>query len=140
MSVGQAFDSPNDLIVHSNGTIYFQNPTYELAAARRARPAPCFASIRRVTATVEVGGRPNGIGLSPDEKKLYVVSAGVWNLDDNGVPTTKTNEAPPNADGFSIDCAGNIVIQATNSAFGGPDGKTLLVVGGGDPPVKTRSK
>ena len=54
--------------------------------------------------------------------------AGVWNLDDSGVPTNKTNESPPNADGFAVDCAGNIIIQGTNSAFGGPDGKTLIVV------------
>ena len=54
----------------------------------------------------------------------------MWNLDDNGVPTTKTNEGAPNADGFATDCTGAILINGTNSAFGGPDGKTLIVVSG----------
>jgi gluconolactonase len=137
--MGQAFDSPNDLIVHSNGTIYFSNPNYELGG----RPPGVGPAVFRIDPTgavsliTKVAGEPNGVELSPDEKKLYVVMAGVWNLDDNGVPTTKTNEAPPNADGLSVDCAGNILIQGTNSAFGGPSGTTLLVVGGGDLTVRT---
>jgi hypothetical protein len=32
---------------------------------------------------------------------------------------------------MDVDCAGNILANGTNSAFGGADGKTLLIVGGG---------
>lgn len=139
MYMGQAFDSPNDLIVHSNGTIYFSNPDYELGG----RPPGFGLAVFRidpvgvVSLIAKTASEPNGVRLSPDEKKLYLVTAGVWNLDDNGIPTTKTNEPAPNADGFSVDCAGNLVIQSTNSAFGGLNGTTLLVVGGGDPTVRT---
>jgi gluconolactonase len=137
MYMGQLFDSPNDLVVHSNGTIYFSNPNYELGG----RPAGFGPASFRIDPTGVVsllsqGGEPNGVGLSPDEKTLYIVEGGVWTLDDNGVPTMKTNQGPPNADGFSIDCAGNIIIQGTNSSFGGPDGKTLIVVSNGPPSVK----
>jgi len=128
--MGQLFDSPNDIIVHSSGNIYFTNPTYELGG----RPQGFGPAVFRidpagvVSLLAKVGGQPNGIGLSPDEKKLYVVGAGVWNIDASGAPGTKTNEGAPNADGFAVDCAGSITIQGTNSAFGGPDGKTLIVV------------
>lgn len=128
--MGQNFDSPNDLIVHSSGNIYFTNPNYELGP----RPAGFGPAVFRidpagvVSLLMKVGGQPNGIGLSNDEKKLYVVGAGVWNIDASGAPGTKTGEAAPNADGFAVDCANDIIIQGTNSAFGGPDGKTLLVV------------
>ena len=37
----------------------------------------------------------------------------------------------PSGDGIAVDCAGTISNNGTNSAFGGPDGKTLLIVGGG---------
>ncbi len=76
-------------------------------------------------------GDLNGMALSPDEKKLYVVGMGVWNVGDDGVVTTKTNEGGPGGDGIAMDCAGRITSTGTNSAYGGPDGKTLIAVGGG---------
>jgi sugar lactone lactonase YvrE len=81
----------------------------------------------------KVGGQPNGIALSPDEKKLFVVGGSAWNIDDSGAPTTKTSGGA-GGDGISVDCAGNVRGVDTNSAFGGPDGKTLFVVGRGGPP------
>jgi gluconolactonase len=132
MYMGQKFDSPNDIVEHSNGTIYFTNPDYELGG-RPPGFGPAIFMIDPsgvVSLILKTGGEPNGIGLSPDEKKLYVVGGGVWNLDDNGVPTTKTSEGGPAADGFATDCTGKILVNGTNSAFGGPDGKTLIVVSG----------
>jgi hypothetical protein len=32
-------------------------------------------------------------------------------------------------DGFAVDCAGNIITQGTNAAFGGDDMMTLFAVG-----------
>jgi len=74
-------------------------------------------------------GGLNGLALSPDEKKLHVVGMGVWDLDDNGVPMQK-NGGAPGGDGIAMDCAGNVTEDPTNSAYGGPDGKTLIVVQG----------
>jgi gluconolactonase len=129
---GKQLDSPNDLVSHSNGTIYFSNTTYELGG----RPAGGngFALIRidpAGTTSIVEKGQLNGVALSPDEKKLYVVQMGVWNLDDNGVPTTKTAEAAPTGDGIAVDCAGRVTANGTNSAYGGADGKTLFIVGPG---------
>jgi sugar lactone lactonase YvrE len=78
---------------------------------------------------VEAGGL-NGVALSPDETKLYVVGKGVFALDAMGVPGQKSGPAP-GGDGIAVDCAGNVTNNGTNSAYGGPDGKTLIVVGGG---------
>jgi gluconolactonase len=130
MYMGQMFDSPNDIIVHSSGNIYFTNPTYELGGRPQGFGPAVFRidPMGTVSLLEKEGGQPNGIGLSPDESKLYVVMAGVWSIDASGAPGTKISGNGPNADGFSIDCAGNIIIQGTNSAFGGPDGKTLIVV------------
>jgi hypothetical protein len=83
-------------------------------------------------ATVVQTGGLNGMALSPDEKLLYVVQLGVWNLNPDGSPGTKTAMGGPGGDGIAMDCAGRIsTFGATNSAYGGPDGKTVIAVGGG---------
>ncbi len=130
MANGKQLDSPNDLIAHSNGTVYFSNTTYELGN----RPKGLGEALVRidplgVVSVVETGGL-NGVALSPDEKKLYVVGKGTWTLDDSGVPLQK-GAPTPGGDGIAVDCAGTVSNTATNSAYGGPDGKTLIAVGGG---------
>jgi gluconolactonase len=96
---------------------------------------------------IKKSGSPNGVAISPKEDRLYVVNGGLWDLDPQGVPSNN-RDFPLNADGLSVDCAGNVYLSSggiidpdgqqigtfpggTNLAFGGADGKTLLVVGGG---------
>ncbi len=72
-------NSPNDLVQHSNGDIYFTDPTYGLNKTDpdRMQQLP-FSGIYRLTEAGELTllddqlTFPNGIGLSPDEKTLYV--------------------------------------------------------------------
>jgi gluconolactonase len=132
MSGGKMFDSPNDLVAHSSGNIYFSNLQYELGGRT---PGGLGSSLMRIdpagVATVVAGGGLNGLGLSPDEKLLHVVNLGVWNINDDGSPGTKTGMGGPGGDGIAIDCADRVTNTGTNSAYGGPDGKTLIAVGGG---------
>jgi hypothetical protein len=81
------------------------------------------------TSLIEAGNL-NGIALSPDETKLHVVGKGTWTLDAMGTPGQKGGPQP-GGDGIAVDCAGTITNNGTNSAYGGPDGKTLIIVGGG---------
>jgi gluconolactonase len=129
MYMGQHFDSPNDLVAHSNGTIYFTNPTYENTGREPGFGQAVFRidPMGTVDLIQMVGGQPNGIALSPDEKKLYVVGASNWDLDDNGVPTTMAGGGP-GGDGINMDCRGDVGATGTNSAFGGPDGTWLFSV------------
>jgi gluconolactonase len=123
-------DSPNDLIARSDGNVYFSNTTYELGDGVKGLD---FALVRidpfGVTSLIEAGNL-NGVALSPDETKLYVVGKGTYNLDAAG-KATKGQGPTPGGDGIAVDCAGNITNTGTNSAYGGPDGKTLIAVGGG---------
>jgi gluconolactonase len=144
--MGKMLDTPNDLIQHSNGTIYFTNPTNELAgravgvgrATFRVDPGGAVSMIRE--------GDGNGIALSPDEKKLYVLLSGMWDLDAQGAPSNR-QAMFTTGDGMAVDCAGNVYTNGsifspdgrnigswgsgTNLAFGGEDGKTVLVAGSG---------
>jgi gluconolactonase len=144
--MGMQLDTPNDLVQHSNGSVYFTNPTNELdgrpvgvgPGAFRVDPSGTVSMIRQ--------GNCNGIALSPDEKKLYVVLSGMWDLDAEGVPSNQ-EQLFTTGDGMGIDCAGNVYAngsiftpdgdsigswgKGTNLAFGGEDGKTVLVAGPG---------
>jgi sugar lactone lactonase YvrE len=123
-------DSVNDLIARSDGNVYFSNRLAELGP----RPVGLGESLVRIdpmgnTSVIQMGGL-NGMALSPDETKLHVVQMGTWTLDAAGLPGQKGGPTP-GGDGIAVDCAGNITNMGTNSAYGGPDGKTLLIVGGG---------
>lgn len=76
---GKRFNSPNDLVVKSNGDIYFTDPPYGLP--KQLSDPRCemdFCGVYRVSSNGNVTlltkelTRPNGIAFSPDEKTLYV--------------------------------------------------------------------
>jgi gluconolactonase len=148
MYMGKLLDSPNDLVQSSSGNIYFSNPTYELGGRPVGVGGAIFRRDPQGTLTLlKQSGAPNGVALSPKEDRLYVVNGGLWDLDANGV-ASNNRDFPLNADGLAVDCAGNVYLSGgsvrdpagveiakfaggTNLAFGGPDGKTLIVIGGG---------
>ena len=80
---GKRFNSPNDAVFSRAGVLYFTDPAYGLEK-RYDDPAReiDFTGIYRldkngtVTLLNDRMSAPNGIGLSPDEKKLYVANSG----------------------------------------------------------------
>lgn len=80
---GKRFNSPNDAVFSSSGDLYFTDPAYgmEFRWEDPGREID-FAGVYRVSPQGEVHllidsiPAPNGIGLSPDETKLYVASSG----------------------------------------------------------------
>lgn len=134
VSTGNA--KPNDLIVRSDGNIYFTDPQ-EARAFFRVSPAGM------VSEPIKAVGAPNGIALSPDETKLYVGDVEqhtitVFTLADDGsvdessaklFATTMGNTL----DGFAVDCAGNVYGAASNGVeVFSPDGQALGVVPTGE--------
>ena len=142
-SDGKRFNGPNDVVVKSNGSIYFTDGNSGLRGGvnspLREIPFNGFYLVKDGTVTL-VGsnkgfkeGVPNGIALSPDEKRLYVtigrkimryevqpddtVSGGVEFLDVEG------------NDGMKVDANGN-VFSTTGAGPGevritSPDGTRL---------------
>jgi gluconolactonase len=80
---GRRFNSPNDAVYSSKGDLFFTDPAYgmELRWEDPNREID-FTGVFKLTATGEVMVlidsllAPNGIGLSPDETKLYIASSG----------------------------------------------------------------
>ena len=79
---GKRLNSPNDLVFHSGGDLFFTDPPYGLQkrAEDPARELP-FSGVYRLTPSGELTlltrelRFPNGIALSPDERTLYVANS-----------------------------------------------------------------
>ncbi len=74
------FNSPNDAAVKSDGTIWFTDPDYGLGGKPHDYEG-CFVfrfdpKAKALTVLAKDFDKPNGICLSPDEKKLYVADSG----------------------------------------------------------------
>ena len=78
---GKKFNSPNDVVVKSDGTVWFTDPDYGLAN-KAAKEVPGNFVYRldtasgAVTAVAKDFDKPNGLCFSPDEKRLYIADSG----------------------------------------------------------------
>lgn len=80
---GMRFNSPNDVIVKSDGTIWFTDPSYGiLANTKEGEPSPHEVpgdfvyrydpATDEVTTVATDFAKPNGLAFSPDEQRLYI--------------------------------------------------------------------
>jgi gluconolactonase len=79
---GRRLNSPNDLVVRSDGTVWFTDPTYglpnrtegkELDRNHVFRFEPAAGALRSVVDDFDM---PNGLCFSPDERLLYIADSG----------------------------------------------------------------
>lgn len=96
--MGKRFNSPNDLAVHSDGSLFFTDPPFGLRKPYSEKEHKLgYNGVFRVGADGAVSliadqfEKPNGIALSPDESTLYVGSkegddAKIWafSIDSDG--------------------------------------------------------
>jgi gluconolactonase len=126
---GKPLNSPNDVVVKSDDSIWFTDPpfgilgNYEGHVATPELPTNVYRFDPKTgRATVAVGdvNRPNGLAFSPDESKLYIVEAAanprvikVFDVTDNGTKLANgrvflTAEPGGTPDGFRLDVDGNL--------------------------------
>ena len=121
---GQQFNSPNDLEIKSDGTIWFTDPPYGLGDRTKEIDFNgvfrCDPKTKDLTVVTKALSMPNGIAFSPDETKLYVGNSAVgdryiWvsTIGSDGIPSNgeKLCQIDNNdwgADGVDVDVNGNI--------------------------------
>jgi gluconolactonase len=126
---GKRFNSPNDLTIRSDGTIYFTdlccfqapNPPPQGNNANWAYMLPPGGTA--ATAILTNVSNPNGITLSLDQTTLFVGNGGgvfKYSVNSDGsIGATATHVDPTDldnngVDGMTIDCAGNLYAVRIN--------------------------
>ncbi|MCS6778210.1 MAG: SMP-30/gluconolactonase/LRE family protein [Geminicoccaceae bacterium] len=84
---GKRLNSPNDVVVKSDGTIWFTDPAYGIDTDLEGHKAPqeyggCWVfrfdpRSGRLDPVIRDMKRPNGLAFSPDERFLYVADTGL---------------------------------------------------------------
>lgn len=126
---GKPLNSPNDIVVKSDDSIWFTDPpfgilgNYEGHMATPELPTNVYRfDVKTGRASVVAGdvNRPNGLAFSPDESKMYIVEAGVsprviraYDVVDGGTKLANsrpfiTAEPGGTPDGFRLDVDGNL--------------------------------
>jgi gluconolactonase len=126
---GKRLNSPNDIVVHPDGSIWFTDPTYGIngdyegfKAEKELKEAVYRVENGKITKITDEMSGPNGICFSPDYKKVYIADTGagretrIYDVDGTKVRNGKrfiqldipgTGE-PSYADGIRCDVDGNV--------------------------------
>jgi gluconolactonase len=148
---GKKLNSPNDIVVKSDGTIWFSDPSYGLIQPHEGYGGTqeqdgCYVyrfdpRTLEITAVITDMEKPNGLAFSPDEKILYVTDTSKTH-DPNGFHHLRAYDllenrlcgngrvfaviAPGLPDGFRLDTQGWLYISSEDSVqVYAPDGTPL---------------
>ena len=124
--MGKRLNSPNDVVVKSDGSIWFTDPTFGILGwyeGARAEPE-LPTNVYRVDASGEIElvaegiSQPNGLAFSPDEALLYIVESrsnprkilafDVHNGRKLANRRVLIDAGPGSPDGFRVDIDGNL--------------------------------
>ncbi len=150
---GGRFSRPNDVVCHSNGSIYFTDPDKRRPYHEREIPGRegdnnlwDGAGVYRVATdgTVSLIANceyPNGLALSPDERTLYVANTrsskyvhridldAAGNMTGRGIFADANGGEPGIPDGLKVDSLGRVYCTAPGGiAVWNPDGSRVGVI------------
>jgi gluconolactonase len=123
--LADGFNSPNDVVVRSDGTIWFTDPSYGWLQGFRPRPR-LRDGVRRydpatgaATTVADSLDKPNGLCFSPDESILYVTDSGA-----NHEPGSFDPRRPHHVKAFDVRQNGELTGERSFAevAPGFPDG------------------
>ena len=138
---GKRLNSPNDLVIHSSGDLYFTDPPYGLPNRENdpSRELDHFGVYRYSKTRQQLDlltselARPNGLGFSPDESILYVAQSdpkrAIWmrysvlpdgRLGDGSLffdATEFVGRMPGLPDGLTVDSKGNVWATGPGGAW-----------------------
>ena len=140
---GKRLNSPNDLVVKSDGVIYFTDPPYGIQPEEKEQPHNGVyriltdGSLELMATDFE---RPNGLAFSPDESILYIDDSYYRHLrafdvredgtlENSRIICDMDHPQPGSPDGLKVDEEGHIYVTgATGVWVFEPDGELLGVI------------
>jgi gluconolactonase len=146
---GKRLNSPNDVVVRSDGRIFFTDPPYGINEERRAMGLETIpqdlpfqgvftiAPQGSIALLIDDFDRPNGLALSPDERTLYVADTNrrhvrAFDVDREGalsggrVFAEMREDGRP--DGMKVDRDGRLYVSAKTVQVFAADGQPLGVI------------
>jgi gluconolactonase len=140
---GKRLNSPNDVVVKSDGVVYFTDPPYGIQPEEREQPCNGVYRILpdgTIELLVDDFDRPNGLAFSPDESILYVDDSPRRHvrafdvrpdgtLSNSRIFADMDHPQPGSPDGMKIDVEGHLYVTgATGVWVFEPDGTLLGVI------------
>jgi gluconolactonase len=140
---GKRLNSPNDLVVHSSGAVYFTDPPYGIEEHQREQPVNGVYRIApdgAITLVAEDFDRPNGLAFAPDERTLYIDDSrrrhvrafdvlADGHLANSRIVADMDHPQPGSPDGMKLDVEGRLYVTgATGVWVFEPDGTHLGVI------------
>ena len=126
---GKRFNSPNDVAIRSDGTLWFTDPPWGLTGSHEI-PGHWVYKLEPKTGKVEVVHKnlamPNGIVFSPDESRIYIADTGghkrhpdpdfhklpatiqCYEINNEGNLGKKLFQIASGSDGMAVDAQGNL--------------------------------
>ena len=122
---GMRFNSPNDVVVRSDGSIWFTDPDYGILMDYEGKRSPSdigACNVYRidpasgaVTKVADDYVKPNGIAFSPDETHLYVADTG-RSHDPDGPAHIRRHKLTPDGTGLT---GGGVIAECDAGLFDG---------------------
>lgn len=140
---GKRLNSPNDLVVKSDGSIYFTDPPFGVSEEEKeleVNGVYRYSPEEGLQLLVDDFDRPNGIVFSPDEERLYINDSRhnhirVFKVNEDGsikdgkVFATMEADGDGAADGMKVDTDGNLYSTGPGGLWiFSPEGKLLQQV------------
>jgi len=137
---GKKLNSPNDVAVHQDGSVWFTDPTYGLGKRAKEQAGNFVYRFDPKTKDVRIVQRdfdmPNGLCFAPDGKTLWIADSGkkqrigAFPLRDDGTLGEPIRWLEGGADGVRCDIEGNLWAAAGDGVrVFGADGQRLLTIG-----------
>ncbi len=129
---GKRLNSPNDVVVRSDGMIFFTDPPYGIKPEEKELPFNGAFRLdpesRELSLLVQDFDRPNGLAFSPDERTLYIADTPKRHirafeanpdgkLSDSRLFAEIQSEEPGNPDGMKVDVEGNLYVAAAGGIW-----------------------
>jgi gluconolactonase len=133
---GRRFNSPNDVVISMDGSVWFTDPTYGIINANEGHLGSqeyggCFVfrfdrSSGGLTAVITDMEQPNGLAFSPDESTLYVSDSSAAHHNIRAYPVSGTEIGPGRVfaeiesgapDGFRVDTEGNVWTSSADAVL-----------------------